>query len=277
LPRSASVLGHPLAVRRWLVLLCAALLLATTAGLASARPAEAGPPAHRDQLRFMWAMAGQESGWDYYARNETSGAFGKYQIMPFNWPVWAEEYLGDRRADQTPFNQEKVAYGKIHDLYRWLGSWKRVAYWWLTGRTDRNAKTWSSYASGYVDNIMRLRKRAPRESSVVPPRTSSQSSRGDWRRAADDHRLRLAVGGRVWPSRGRIRDGQVLKVKAAKSTARGERWVKVATADVRIGWIKQLQTVPARKPGSPARWNGATDDGGGKRDRDRKQVRPRPR
>ncbi len=49
----------------------------------------------------MWAMAGQESGWDYYARNASSGAFGKYQIMPFNWPVWADEYLGDasRRPD----------------------------------------------------------------------------------------------------------------------------------------------------------------------------------
>jgi hypothetical protein len=277
LPYPASALGHPLAAQRWLLLLCVALLLASLAGLASARPAEAGPPAHRDQLRLMWAMAGQESGWDYYARNRTSGAFGKYQIMPFNWPVWAEEYLGDRRADQTPFNQEKVAYGKIHDLYRWLGSWKRVAYWWLTGRTERNEKKWSSYARGYVDNIMSLRKRAPREGSIVPPRTSSHSGRGDWRRAADDHTLRLSVGGRAWPSRGRIRDGQVLKVKAAKSTARGERWVKVATADGRLGWIKQLQTVPARKPGSPARWSDAKDEGGAKRDSDRKQVRPRPR
>ena len=111
----------------------------------------------------------------------------------------------------------------------------------------------------------------------MPPRTSSHSGRGDWRRAADDHALRLSVGGRAWPSGGRIRDGQVLKVKAAKTTARGERWVKVVTADGRLGWIKQLQTVPARKPGSPARWSDARDDGGGKRDSDRKQVRPRPR
>ncbi len=277
MPQSATALGHPRGVRRWLPLLFAALLLATTVGLASTRPMEAGAPGHRDQLRFMWAMAGQESGWDYYARNEASGAFGKYQIMPFNWPVWAEEYLGDRHADQTPFNQEKVAYGKLHDLYRWLGSWKRVAYWWLTGSTTRNERRWSSYARGYVDNIMRLRGRAPREGSAMPPRTSSRSSKGDWRRAADSHALRLSVGGRAWPSGGRLRDGQVLRVNAAKTTARGERWLELVTADGRLGWIKQQHTVPARKPGSPGRWRDVKDDGASKRDRDRKVVRPRPR
>jgi hypothetical protein len=264
-------------VQRWLPLLCAALLLATTLGLAVTRPTAAGAPAQRDQLRFMWAMAGQESGWDYYARNSQSGAFGKYQIMPFNWPVWAEQYLGDRHADQTPFNQEKVAYGKLRDLYRWLGSWKRVAYWWLTGSSSKNERHWSSYAKGYVDNIMRLRKRAPREGSAMPPRTSSRPGKGDWRRAADQQKLRLSVGGRAWPSRGHIRDGQVLKVRAVKTTARGQHWIEVVTADGRLGWIKQQHSVPARSPGSPGRWRDVRDDGGSKREHDRRPVRPRPR
>ena len=110
----------------------------------------------------MWAMAGQESGWDYYARNASSGAFGKYQIMPFNWPVWAAQYLGDRRADQTPWNQEMVAYGKLRDLYGWLGTWKRVAYWWLTGSTDRDERRWSGYARGYVEQHHALARPGPR-------------------------------------------------------------------------------------------------------------------
>ena len=44
-----------------------------------------------------------------------------------------------RNAKQTPANQEKVAAGKFTSLYRSLGSWRRVAYWWLTGskRTTR--------------------------------------------------------------------------------------------------------------------------------------------
>ena len=49
----------------------------------------------------------------------------------------------DRQADQTPWNQEKVAYGRLRDLYRTLKSWDRVAYWWLTGCNERRRKRWS--------------------------------------------------------------------------------------------------------------------------------------
>ncbi len=275
--QSVSVQTRASAAQRWLVATITACLLATLMGAASVGVVRAGTPDHRDQLRFMWAMAGQESGWDYYARNSASGAFGRYQIMPFNWPVWAEQYLGDRRADQTPFNQEKVAYGKLRDLYRWLGSWKRVAYWWLTGRTDRNEKRWSSYAKGYVDNIMRLRKRAPTGGSAMPPRTPSRSNKGDWRRSGDDLRLRLTVAGRNWPSGGHIDAGEVLKVRSVKTLRRGERWLKVVTADGRLGWIRQSVTVPARKPPSAGRWRDIVDKGSAKERHDRKHARPRPR
>lgn len=277
MPAPALVVARPSRPERILAGALSGILLATALGSAIVRPASAATPDHREQLRFMWAMAGQESGWDYYARNASSGAFGKYQIMPFNWPVWAAQYLGDAHADQTPYNQEKVAYGKLRDLYRWLGSWKRVAYWWLTGSSERNERRWSSYAKGYVRNIMRLRKRAPSGGSAMPPRTSSRASKGDWRRSDGKQKLRLSVGGRAWPSRGRIRDGQVLKVRRSKSTPRGVRWVEVVTADGRLGWLKQLRTVPARKPGSPGRWKDVDDRGRKAWRTDRKDVRPRPR
>ena len=83
--------------------------------------------------KFMNAIGQVESGGRYDARNKTSGAYGKYQIMPSNWPSWARIYLGNAKAKPTPANQEKVAAGKFRDLYQWLGSWRRVAYWWLTG------------------------------------------------------------------------------------------------------------------------------------------------
>jgi hypothetical protein len=252
-------------------------ILVSAVGAALAPSAAAGAPGHRDQLRFMWAMAGQESGWDYLARNPSSGAFGKYQIMPFNWQVWARQYLGDARADQTPYNQEKVAYGKLRDLYRWLGSWKRVAYWWLTGSSERDERRWSAYAKGYVRNIMRLRKRAPANGSALPPRTSSRATRGDWRRSVGTQRLRLTVGGRAWAARGRIRDGQVLKVHATKTTRRGHRWIRVVTADGRLGWLKQLRTVPARKPDKARRWADVDDRGGRRYQSGRWAVRPEPK
>ena len=228
----------------------------------AARPGVAASPPDRDeQLRFMWAMAGQESGWDYYARNTASGAFGKYQIMPFNWPAWADKYLGDRHADQTPFNQEKVAFGKLRDLYAWLGSWKRVAYWWLTGSSEKNEKRWSAYATGYVKNIMQLRKKAPKGGSKMPPRTSSRVDSGDWRRSGEEQVLRLTAAGKPWPDRGRLRDGQVLKVKAATRTGAGIRWIRVVTADGRLGWLKQSRTVPTHKPASARRWADVKETG----------------
>ena len=258
------------------IALLALLIAFVVAGLGFAsRPGlAAAPPDRGDQLRFMWAMAGQESGWDYYARNNSSGAFGKYQIMPFNWPSWSHEYLGDRHADQTPYNQEKVAFGKLRDLYTWLGSWRRVAYWWLTGSSEKNEKKWSSYAKGYVSTIMQQRKKAPPGGSKLPSKTSSRAEADDWRRSGEEQKLHLAVGGKAWPGRGRLRDGQVLKVRASRRTADGIRWVRVVTADGRLGWLKQSRTVPAHKPASPARWRDVKDDG---TRAGRQQVRPRPR
>lgn len=104
--------------------------------------------------RFMAAVAKVESGGAYDAENPVSGAYGKYQILPSNWPAWAETYLGDRTATPTPQNQEIVARGKFQDLYEWLGAWRQVAYWWLTGRDGRKVSPWSSTATTYVNKVM---------------------------------------------------------------------------------------------------------------------------
>ncbi len=127
----------------------AAILILSLAGpaVSAAKP----PPGLG---RFMYAMGKVESGGNYKARNKHSGAYGKYQIMPSNWPSWAQRYLGNRSAKQTPANQEKVASGKFTSLYRSLGSWRRVAYWWLTG--SKRTTGWSYSAKRYVNRVMRL-------------------------------------------------------------------------------------------------------------------------
>jgi hypothetical protein len=102
--------------------------------------------------RFMAAIAKVESGGDYYARNASSGAYGKYQIMPSSWRAWADRYLGDPNAKPTPANQELVAAAKFRALYNWLGSWRRTAYWWLTGSSQTSG--WSSFATRYVSRVM---------------------------------------------------------------------------------------------------------------------------
>jgi hypothetical protein len=224
----------------------------------------------------MWAMAGQESGWDYFARNRVSGAYGKYQIMPMNWPSWAELYLGSRHADQTPWNQERVAYRRLRDLYATLGSWDRVAYWWLTGSNERWRKRWSAYAARYVDAIMRLRRRAPRDGGPMPRRTSSRVGRGDWRVVDGRQVLRLDAAGRPWRREGRIGSGDIVRVRRARAARTGMIWLRVVTADGRLGWLRQLRTMPARSPDRARRWRDVRERGGGSVD-DRSQVRPRPR
>lgn len=266
-------------LRRLFPVSLATLVLATSGMLAVDAPMEARKraPSRAEQLRFMWAMGGQESGWDYFARNRSSGAYGKYQIMPFNWPAWAETYLGSREADQTPWNQEVVAYGKLRDLHGWLGSWRRVAHWWLTGSSERDERRWSSYARGYVENIMRLRTRAPADGGRRPSRRASSPSRGDWRIVVGVQRLRLALAGRRWPASGRLVDGQILKVRRVRVAPSGVRWLRVVTADGRLGWLRQLRTVPARRPARAGRWEGVTDRGTRPRRPDRSLARPRPR
>jgi hypothetical protein len=102
--------------------------------------------------RFMYALGQTESGGNYYARNSTSGAYGKYQIMPASWRAWADRYLGDPNAKPTPTNQEIVATAKVRALYSGLGSWRRVAYWWLTGSSRTTG--WSDYAIRFVNRVM---------------------------------------------------------------------------------------------------------------------------
>jgi len=151
-------------------MLATVILLATVAPVATFAK---DPPG---LARFMNAIAKVESGGRYTAQNASSGAYGKYQIMPSNWPAWARQYLGNEHAPQTPANQERVAAGKFKALYDWLGSWRRVAYWWLTGSDATSG--WSASARLYVDKVMTAYASA---SSTMPtaakakPKSSSSS------------------------------------------------------------------------------------------------------
>lgn len=82
---------------------------------------------------FMAAISGQESGGNYGARNQGSGAYGKFQIMPANWPSWAQRAGLPRNAPQTPQNQELVARRIMLDYFAQFGNWRDVAVAWYAG------------------------------------------------------------------------------------------------------------------------------------------------
>ena len=79
---------------------------------------------------FINAIAGQESGGDYGAVNERTGASGKYQIMPENWPAWAEEAGIGADAEMTPENQEIVARFKLGQYYDKYGARDAAIAWY---------------------------------------------------------------------------------------------------------------------------------------------------
>lgn len=128
----------------------ALLAMAVLVGVIGAAPTFAADPPGLE--RFMTAVARVESGGNHQAANITSGAYGRYQILPDNWRAWARRYLGDANAKPTLANQERVAKAKMRSLYRWLGSWRRVSYWWLTGSSSTTA--WSRAATNYVTRVM---------------------------------------------------------------------------------------------------------------------------
>lgn len=167
-----------------------AVIVATVAtslllGVVGAAPTYAADPPGLE--RFMTAVARVESGGNHRAVNRTSGAYGRYQIMPANWRPWARRYLGDANARPTAANQEKVAKAKMRSLYAWLGSWKRVSYWWLTGSS--RTSSWSRMATSYVTRVMGYfggedQPRAEtRRSARYSERSSTISYTGSWRPA----------------------------------------------------------------------------------------------
>lgn len=86
---------------------------------------------------FINAIGGQESGGNYNAVNGRTGASGKYQIMPENWPAWAEEAGIGADAEMTPENQEIVARYKLGEYYDKYGA-RGAAMAWYAGEGSLN-------------------------------------------------------------------------------------------------------------------------------------------
>ena len=134
---------------------------------------------------FLAALGEVESGGNYTARNSVTGAYGKYQILPSNWPTWAKLYIGSSTAPQTPANQETVAHRKVSALFAWLDSWSVVAHWWLTGSSERNPAYWSSYSRSYVDRVITLMKASGGDVAGAIQRSSASWIDASDRRISD--------------------------------------------------------------------------------------------
>jgi hypothetical protein len=229
----------------------AAVLLCMT-GLAVPAMAAHHDSAPRELSQFMWGLAGQESGWNYVARNPNSGAFGRYQVMPANWSSWSRRYLGRGWHDQSPLNQELVVRAKVSALYTWLGDWRRVAYWWLSGLTDANRSDWSSMGKRYVRNVMSLMSRAPTQPTTLPEDPAGSTGLpvnvGDWRTTIKPAKIRSVIG-YGFQRLGRTARGDTFRVRDAEwNSHHTVVWLRIQTSDGRSGWVNARKTLPASAP-----------------------------
>jgi hypothetical protein len=99
--------------------------------------------------KFMNAIVGQESGGNYGARNKSSGAMGKYQIMPGNIAGpggWDKEALGYNISSsqfmQSPQLQDAIARYKLQQYYNKYGAAGAAVAWYAGPGT----------VSGYMKN-----------------------------------------------------------------------------------------------------------------------------
>lgn len=99
-----------------------------------------GPSGNASFDKFMQAISSQESGGNYGARNSSSGAMGKYQIMPGNLggkhSGWDYEALGrdvtPQQFMQSPQIQEQIARYQLQKYYNKYGA-RGAAIAWYAG------------------------------------------------------------------------------------------------------------------------------------------------
>lgn len=88
--------------------------------------------------KFVNAITGQESGGNYGARNSSSGAMGRYQIMPGNLggkkSGWDYEALGYDVSPQqfmgSPKIQDAIARYKLQQYFNKYGAWGAAVAWY---------------------------------------------------------------------------------------------------------------------------------------------------
>lgn len=119
--------------------------------------------------RFVNAISGQESGGNYGAVNSSSGAMGRYQIMPGNVSAWSRRILGKtltrKQFLSSPALQDRIAQTMLRNYVKKYGYSGAAAAWYGGEGVAKNWKSKrnpeGSYPSiyNYVQQIMRRMKR----------------------------------------------------------------------------------------------------------------------
>jgi Transglycosylase SLT domain len=118
-------------------------------------------PSQRDV--FIWAEGQQESGGNYHAVNSSSGALGKWQVMPANLPEWLPESGLPDMSPEAYLNSETAQnavadhiLGGYFDRYGAAGA----AATWYSGQPNPKATFGDPPVYVYVNDVLAIMKTA---------------------------------------------------------------------------------------------------------------------
>jgi hypothetical protein len=123
--------------------------------------------------KFMAAISKQESGGNYNAINSSSGAMGKYQIMPSNilgtrkgwdWEVLGRD-INTAEFINNPQLQEQIASAKLQGYYNKYGPAGAAIAWYAgpgaaqnyarSGRASTGSQGAFPSISGYMQSVLK--------------------------------------------------------------------------------------------------------------------------
>lgn len=122
------------------------------------------PKLSKAKQAFLWAEGDQESGNNYSAVNASSGALGRWQVMPANVGPWTLETVG-RTLTPDEFlashaAQDDVAVGVLGGYFDSYGP-RGAAAMWYSGQPDWHATYGNPPVYQYVDDVIALMAKAP--------------------------------------------------------------------------------------------------------------------
>lgn len=116
------------------------------------------------KAQFLWAEGQQESGGNYKAVNDGSGALGRWQVMPANLPGWLKQSglpsMTDQQYLDDPKAQNKLAWTILGGDYDRYGA-RGAAAVWYSGQPDWHATYGDPPVYQYVDDVIRIMGGAP--------------------------------------------------------------------------------------------------------------------
>jgi Transglycosylase SLT domain len=141
-----------------------------------------GPPgkskkASQKQI-FIWAEGQQESGGNYLAVNGSSGALGRWQVMPVNLPDWLAE-SGQKDMSPSAYLRDPAAQNRLAqvilggDYDRWGA--RGAAAVWYSGQPDWHATYGDPPVYEYVNDVIAIMSKA---GGKIPPDTGYQGTPG---------------------------------------------------------------------------------------------------